>query len=219
MMRNLNSINILIIAFAVNLYLIIILSPIQLDPGMFMDAGAMSVLNMILILMVWILCLLHFINSPGQRLHWFCWLYIVQIYLLREADFHRGFFEEHITRPSFYTMIQIPLWQKIIGGSIMLGFFAASAYAFLRNVRHFLLALVKREPWAISFVLWSAFLLSSQISDKTFSYESTNWKVRSIEEMLEVTAAFYAVSAISLFSFKQWSNRNNKIPTVESNKK
>ena len=219
MIRTLNSINILIIAFAVNLYLILILSPIQLDPGMFMDAGTMSVLTIILILTAWILCLLHFINNPGQRLHWFCWLYIVQIYLLREADFHRDFFEEHVTRPEFYIMTQIPLWQKLIGGSIMLGFFAASTYTFLSNARRFLLALVKREPWAISLVLWFTLLLSSQISDKTFCYESTNWKVRSIEEMLEVTAAFYAVSAISLFSFKQWSNKNNKIHTVESNKK
>ena len=56
MIRNLNSINILIIAFAVNLYLIIVLSPIQLDPTMFMDDGTMSVLTIILIITAWILC-------------------------------------------------------------------------------------------------------------------------------------------------------------------
>jgi len=218
MMRNLNSINIVIIAFAINLYLIIVFCPAQFDPGIFlMDTGAMSVLNMILILTVWILCLLHFINNPGQRLHWFCWLYIVQIYLLREADFHQGFFEEHVTRPEFYIMAQIPIWQKIIGGSIMLGFFAASTYAFFSNARRFLLALVTREPWAISLVLWSVILLSSQVYDKTLAYENPNWKLSAIEEMLEVTAALYAVSAISLFSIKQWSNRNNKSYTVESN--
>ena len=214
-MRNLNSINILIIAFATNLYLIIVFCPAQFDPGIFlMDTGAMSVLNMILILTVWILCLLHFINNPGQRLHWFCWLYIVQIYLLREADFHRDFFEEHVTRPEFYIMTQIPLWQKLIGGSIMLGFFAASTYTFLSNARRFLLALVTREPSAISLVLWFVILFMSQVYDKTLAYENPNWKLSAIEEMMEVTAALYAVSAISLFSFKQWSNRNNKIPTV-----
>ena len=101
----------------------------------------------------------------------------------------------------------------------MSGFIAAVTYIFLSNVRRFLLTLVKREPWAISFVLWFTLLLCSQIGDKYLSYESTNWKVRSIEEMLEVTAAFYAVSAISLFSIKQWSNKNNKISTDESNKK
>ena len=219
MIRNLNSINILIIAFVINLYLIIVFCPAQFDPGIFVDTGAMSVLNMILILTVWILCLLHFINNPGQRLHWFCLLYIVQIYLLREADFHRGFFEKHVTRPSFYIMAQIPLWQKIIGGSVMLGFIAASAYIFLSNARRFLLALVTREPSAISLVLWFVILFLSQVFDKTLAYENPNWKVSAIEEMLEVTAALYAVSAISLFSIKQWSNRNNKIPTVESNKK
>jgi hypothetical protein len=199
--------------------LIIVFCPAQFNPGIFVDTGVMSVLNMILILTVWILCLLHFINNPGQRLHWFCWLYIVQIYLLREADFHRAFFEEHVTKPSFYTMVQIPLCQKIIGGLIMLGFFATSIYTFLSNARRFLVALVTREPWAISLVLWFVFLLFSQVYDKTLARENPNWKLRSIEEMLEVTAALYAVSAISLFSFKQWSNRNNKIPTVESNKK
>ena len=215
MMRNLNSINIVIIAFAINLYLIIVFCPAQFDPGIFlMDTGAMSVLNMILILTVWILCLLHFINNPGQRLHWFCLLYIVQIYLLREADFHQGFFEEHVTRPEFYIMAQIPIWQKIIGGSIMLGFFAASTYTFLSNARRFLLALVTREPSAISLVLWFVILFLSQVYDKTIAYENPNWKLSAIEEMMEVTAALYAVSAISLFSFKQWSNRNNKIPTV-----
>lgn len=211
MIKNLNSINILIIAFAINLYLIIALCPAQFDPGIFVDTGAMSVLNMILILTVWILCLLHFINNSGQRLHWFCWLYIVQIYLLREADFHRAFFEEHVTKFSFYTMAQIPMWQKITGGSIILGFFAASIYTFLSNNRHFLLALVRRESWAISFVLWFVFLFFSQVYDKTLARGNANWKLRSIEEMLEVVAALYAVSAISLFSVKQLSNRKNRI--------
>jgi hypothetical protein len=219
MIRTLNSVNILIIAFAINLYLIIIFCPARFNPGIFVDTGVMSVLNMILILTVWVLILLHFINNPEQRLHWFCWLYIVQIYLFREADFHRAFFEEHVTRPSFYTMAQIPLWQKIIGGLIMLGFFAACAYTFLSNARRFLAELVKREPWAISLVLWFVVLLLSQVYDKTLAYENPNWKVSSIEEMLEVTAALYAVSAISLFSFKQWSGRKNEIPTVESNEK
>ncbi len=50
MMRNLNSINILIIAFVINLYLIIVFSPAEFGPGIFVDTGAMSVLNMILIL-------------------------------------------------------------------------------------------------------------------------------------------------------------------------
>ncbi len=219
MIRTLNSINILIIAFAINLYLIFAFSPAGFNLEIFVDTGGMSVLNMILILTVWILCLLHFVNSPGQRLHWFCWLYIVQIYLLRESDFHRGFFEEHMTRPAFYTMAQIPLWIKIICGSIMLGFFAASIYTFLSNAKRFFMALVTREPWAISLVLWFAFLLYSQVYEKTLGRHNPNWKLRSIEEMLEVTAALYAVSAIFLFSVKQWSNRNNKIPTDKSNDK
>lgn len=223
MIRNLNSINILIIAFAINLYLIIVFSPAHFHPVIFSDTGAMSVLNMILILTVWILCLLHFINSPGQRMHWFCWLYIVQIYLLRESDFHRGFFEEHITRASFYIMVQIPLWQRILVGSIMLGFFAASIYTFLSNARRFLLVLVTREPWTISLVLWFVILFLSQVHEQTLTYlfykgyENPNWKVSAIEEMLEVTAALYAVSAISMFSIKQWSDRNNKSYTVEPN--
>ncbi len=209
MTKHLNSVNIVIIAFAINLFLIIILCPAQFNPDIFADTGAISVLNMILILTAWILCLLNFINNPEKRLHWFCWLYIIQIYLFREADLHRAFFEEHVTKPGFYTMSQIPLWQKMIGGSIMLGFFAASAYTFLCNSKRFLLALVTREPWAFSLVLWFIFLLSSQIYDKTFARENPNWKLRSIEEMLEVIAALYAVSAISLFSIKQWSSKNN----------
>ncbi len=219
MIKNLNSINILIIAFAINLYLIITLCPAQFDPGIFVDTGVMSVLNMILILTAWILCLLHFINSPGQRFHWFCWLYIVQIYLFREADLHRAFFEEHVTKAAFYTMSQIPVWQKIISGSIILGFFAISIYTFLSNAKYFLTALVAREPWAVSLVLWFVILLLSQVYDKTLSRDNPNWKLSAIEEMLEVTAALYAVSAISLFSIKQWSNRNNKTPSFESSDK
>ena len=96
----------------------------------------------------------------------------------------------------------------------MLGFIAASAYIFLSNARRFLQALVTREPSAISLVLWFVILFMSQVYDKTLAYENPNWKLSAIEEMMEVTAALYAVSAISLFSFKQWSNRNNKIPTV-----
>ncbi len=218
MIRNLNCINILIIAFAINLYLVIVLSRIQFDPGIFNDTGAMSVLTIVLLLTVWILCLLHFINNPGQRLHWFCWLYIVQIYLLREADFHQTF-EEHLTKSKFYTMEQISLWIRIICGSVMLVFFASSLFTFLSNAKRFLKALVAREPWAISLVLWFIFLLFSQIYDKTYARDNPNWKLRCIEEMLEVTAALYALSAISLFTIKQFSNRNNKKPTVETNNK
>jgi len=165
----------------------------------------MSILNMLLILMAWILCLLQFVNNPDQRIRWFCWLYIVQIYLMREADFHRAFTEEHVTKIAFYTADFIPLWQKLTAGSIMLGFIAVSFYTLISNARRFWQSLVAREPWAISLLLVFVFLPCSQIFDKTVFNEHPSWKVRSVEEMLEVTSAFYAVAAISLYSTRHWS--------------
>lgn len=192
-------------AFAINLYMIILFSPGLFGPEIFLDNGTMSVLNMLLILTAWVLCLIHFMNSPGQRIRWFCWLYIIQLYLFREADFHRAFFDIHVTKAAFYISDHIPLWQKVIVIIIMAGLPITVVYTLISSARCFWRALMKGEAWFVSLLLWIVFLLCSQILfDKTDFNEHPSWKVRSIEEMMEVVTGFYAVAAVSLYTIRQW---------------
>ena len=201
-MRILNACNIAIIALAANFYLIIVLSPGLFSQSIFFDDGAMSIVNMVLISAVWAICLVKFVASPGARISWFCWLYVVEIYLLREADFHQAFTEIHVTRGSFYTAEVIPFGQKLIVGAITLAFLICLLTLLVKHTRTYLTALKQRAPWAVSLCLWFVCLAASQLLDKSALNESPYWEVRSIEEMLEITAAVYALAAITFFLFQ-----------------
>lgn len=200
MTDKLKSINILILAFAANLYLVITLSPGLFHPDIFEDSGAMSIVNMLLLLTVWVVCLWNYFNMPNQGFRWFCWLYIVQIYYLREADFHRAFTSINVTKPLFYQMENIPVSEKLVAGLIMAIFTVLLIYIIIANAKSYMDALLMRKPWAISLLCWFCFLFLSQVLDKSALNYHPNWKIRSIEEMLEFTAAIYALAAISLYT-------------------
>jgi hypothetical protein len=196
----LKSINILILAFAANLYLVITLSPDLFHPNIFEDSGTMSIANILLLLTVWIVCLWNYLSIPNEGFRWFCWLYIVQIYYLREADFHRAFTSINVTKPLFYQTENIPVTEKLIAGLIMAVFSVLLIHIIITNAKSCINALLARKPWAISFLCWFCFLFLSQVFDKSALNYHPNWKIRSIEEMLEFTAAMYALAAITLYS-------------------
>ena len=199
MIQNLNSINLLVIGVVANFFLLVALGPDLFSATIFNDDGAMSIFNMLLILAAWGICLLQFIEAKGERVRWFCWIYVVQIYLLREADFHQAFTEINVTKAIFYTAENIPFDQKLVAGIITLGFLVCLSYLLSSNARTYIRALKEREPWAVSLALWFMFLFCSQLLDKTSLNSSANWKLRAIEEMFEVTAAIYVLLAIFFY--------------------
>jgi hypothetical protein len=118
--------------------------------------------------------------------------YIVLIYLLREADFHRHFTDEHVSRGRFYLDDRISLAQRLIAGVIVLPVFACLLGMAVRYALPVLHALRARRPWAISLTLWGVVLVGSQVVDEAGS----GYTAMLIEEGLEATAAGLALLTV-----------------------
>jgi len=120
--------------------------------------------------------------------------YVVLIYILREADFHRLFTDEHITRGKFYTDPNISLHQKILGG-IPLAFFTITFIILVTRFTKLILSQLRQAtPWAVAVFLWGVTFFLSQLADK--SHLNNIYYGRVIEEMLELGAAGFVLLAI-----------------------
>jgi hypothetical protein len=118
--------------------------------------------------------------------------YITLIYLLREADFHRLFTDEHVTRGRFYLDASISIVQRLLAAMVMFPFFACALFVLGRYALPVLRALRAREPWAVCLTLWGTALFGSQVADKTLS----GYPGALIEEGLEATAAALALLTV-----------------------
>ena len=202
----LNYINYIVLAALANFFLVICFAPELASPTFFHDSGGGSFFNIILILITLVLVLRQFFSAtvPKERFAWICLAYVVEIYLFREADFHRAFTIEHVTRATFYTDGAIPLLQRFVGGVVMLGFALSFFYLIINYLKTFFRALSQRQGWAVALFLWASLLVASQLADQSFFNSHPNWRIYALEEMLEISAAAYSVTSISLFSLKEF---------------
>lgn len=115
--------------------------------------------------------------------------YALFIYLLREADVHRLFTLEHVTRGKFYTMPEVPIWQKIFAAAVFIILAACILYLLLKYTRSLWSKLRKLEPWVLALLLWFVVLVISQLCDRS-DLNHTNFG-RVIEECCECWAAMY----------------------------
>ncbi len=205
----LNHINLTVFIALLNFFLIICFAPEIFSPSFFHDGGGGSFLNIVLILLTLILVVRNIFNTTSnkERFAWICLVYVVEIYLFREADFHRAFTVDHITKALFYTNAEIPLLQRFIGGLVMLGFILSFLYLIINYIQRIFRAFFEREAWAIALFLWGGLLVISQLADKSFLNGYRDWRVAGIEEMLEIAAAAYLVSSISLFTFAKFQDK------------
>lgn len=120
-------------------------------------------------------------------------LFIVFFYFAREADFHRLFTTEHVTRIRFYTDGSMPVGERLVGGSLMLAFVGVLLYTGLRFARPVLRAIRARTPWAVALAAWATTLVGSQIADKLMR---ADYSGRVLEEGLEATAATLALVTV-----------------------
>jgi hypothetical protein len=118
--------------------------------------------------------------------------YVVLIYLLREADFHRLFTDEHVTRGRFYLDASIPVTQRLVAAGVMLPFFGCALFFVGRYSLPILRAIRAREPWAVCLTLWGTVLVGSQVADQTLS----GYTGKLIEEGLEATAGALAALTV-----------------------
>ena len=112
--------------------------------------------------------------------------YVALVYLLREADFHRLFTVDHVTRLDFYFDAEAPVSQRLIAGLVMSLFFGCLIALVTCHGARTLRALRSGRPWAVSLFLAGFLLVLSQVVDQTMRnlYVGTV-----IEEVLEASAA------------------------------
>lgn len=162
------------------------------------DAGIISILTIVLasIALIRLLATTSQTVETSIKLPLYALAYIIVIYILREADFHRLFTDEHVTKDKFYTDPNIDLKQKILAGIPMGLFFICFFYLLGRYTKLVLTNILRFRPWAIAAFLWGATIVTAQLIDK--SHWNEIYYGRVIEEILEFCAAGYLLIAVFL---------------------
>ncbi len=129
--------------------------------------------------------------------------YVVLIYFLREADFHRLFTPEHITRGAFYASKDVPLLHKLIAATSLILFLISFLYIAVKYFSLTLRRALKLQAWAVSLTLWVTTLFASQLCDRLSIKILGHGRV--LEESLEFWAAIYAFVAALTWQ-RLWKN-------------
>lgn len=202
-----NVLNVLLLFFSFNFYLLQHISPQTFDAGVYgRDNGWPSILIIWILVATQALALYQaFLVKKGFRLDWISLAYIIQIYILRECDVHRygkTFPNGHtFTASNFFRKTDAPMMLKIVVAICFILMFAALIRLAIRYVKPIALNFFKRTPWAVSMSLWFFFLLVSQIQDKSPLNQYHIKFINHLEEWGEMTAALYALLAVITFSF------------------
>jgi hypothetical protein len=172
----------------------------------FYDNGWMSVFSMLVIssISVIITAMLCTSNNRREALTYAAMLIVNQVYAFREADLHTVFTEQYkvssVTNLKFYTQTRVPLIAKVIPIFILCLFFISAMSLIISYGLKIYKALIKGTPAAVAFIVWGITLVISQIMDRShYFYKSSSWRIRSLEEMLEVAASVFALFAIIQF--------------------
>ncbi len=144
--------------------------PASLSIGGIADAGFVSIITLTFIAAGFV-TLLTLIFNPlfldTSRLTAAASSYVVLIYFLHEADMHQLLTIEDVTHGKFYTMENVPMWQKIIAALLLVLLAIFLVYLLFKYARLIWAKIRAFEPWAVAFFLWFVVLLISQLSDKS----------------------------------------------------
>ena len=205
-----NRINIAILAFTPVFILIIAnLLPQAWVQNALDDEGWLSILTLIniAVLFIGIIIFAVKLDTGSKRLLALSIAYSVLIYFLREADFHRLFTPEHVTRLKYYLNPQYPLIPKIISSVIFIIFFGAFGFMTLRGVPSIYKNVRTFEPWAMAVLFWLLFLFCSQLLDRSDFNDTINGRI--VEESLEFFASLYALLSFLFFTRTKSSIQRN----------
>ncbi len=192
-----NVVNLLILALLpVYIYIHTYLLPPTLSYGGIEDAGFVSIITLTFIGSVFFTLLTITFNSrfAASKLTAVAASYVVLIYFMREADLHRLLTVEHVTRGKFYTMSDVPFWQKFCAALVFLLLAVCLLYLLFKFTKLIWRKVFSREPWAIALLFWLVVLFVSQLCDRT-GFNDTHFG-RVIEECSECWAAIFMFLAV-----------------------
>ena len=166
---------------------------------MLADDGLIQILTAGVLIAAFAVCLQRALRKIAPVLKWTQLSYLLFIYAMREMDFHRLFTQEHISRLKLYTG-PYPLYEKIMGGAIVLFTLIVLLHFILSNLRFYWEQLKKKQSWAIHVIGWAVLLIGSQILDKS------RWHGLLTEVVVEENLEFAAAIMIFLIVLKYPAN-------------
>jgi len=176
----------------------------------FYDDGWLSVFTLFMIstnsaILMWLLCSS---KSKKEVMTFALLLYVNQIYAFREAEFHTlftsGYKIHSVTKLNFYTHAEISVLARVIPAFILIVFAVCACILLITYGMKILRAFFQGHPAAIAFFLWGSLLLLAQILDRSKAINhSPSWRIKSIEEMLEVSSSVFCVLAM-IFYIREW---------------
>ncbi len=196
-----NSINLVAMFITCNYFFLHHLATRTFSPLAFsLDSGWASIWTIVFILAGQAGTLWLFLNAKSRReaIDWGILMYIYQIYCFREADLHKWAEEwPNITNMKFYAISTIPIELKVIAVAVLVSVILSFLYLLTKYTLRLFSLFLKGEPFAVSLALWGTYLLTSQILDrKSFFNCSSTPILKNIEEMMELTAALFALLTI-----------------------
>lgn len=191
-----NVLNIAVLIGAILCYFVFFLLPQNQGNRLIRDDGWLSYLNVAVIVAVMIMTVVEIFRAElrSKKFVFLALSYVVLIYASREADFHRLFTEEHVTKWAFYVDPKFSLTKKIVAGIIVIPFLVIFLKLILDYAKPICDGFFRGDSWAVSIVIWGTLLIFSQIVDKSSIHDYYAGRVA--EEFMELTAAGYAVLAM-----------------------
>ena len=187
-----NFVNILLLAMLpIYIFVHAKLLPASISGSGITDAGYISIITLTFVgcAILSLLILIFNTELDTPKLTAAAAAYILFIYLLREADVHRLFTLEHVTRGKFYLMPEVPLWQKICATAVFILLAACILFLLIKYIRNLWRRLRKLEPWVLALFFWFIVLVISQLCDRS-GLNHTHFG-RIIEECSECWAAMF----------------------------
>ncbi len=196
-----NSINLVAIFITFNYFILHHIATKTFSPLAFsLDSGWASTWTIVFILagQAGTLWLLFNAKSKREAIDWGILMYIYQVYCFREADLHKLAEEWHnVTNMKFYTVSAAPIELKVLALAVLAIFALSVLYLLAKYTLRLFSLFVKGEPFVVSFCLWGTYLLTSQLLDRASFFNSSSTPIiKNIEEMMELTAALFALLTI-----------------------
>lgn len=201
-----NVINILLLALLpIYIYVHNYVLPDSISIAGISDAGFVSIITLTFVACAILTLLILIFNTEldAPKLTAAASAYILFIYLLREADVHRLFTLEHVTRGKFYSMPEVPLWQKLFAAAVFILLAFCILYLLIKYTHSLWQKLRKLEPWVLALAIWFSILVISQLCDRS-DLNHTHFG-RVIEECCECWAAMFLF--LSVVQSIPYSNR------------
>lgn len=198
-----NVVNILLLAFLpIYIFVHANVLPSAISGSGIADSGFISIITLTFVACAILSLLILIFNTEldAPKLTAAASAYILFIYLLREADVHRLFTLEHVTRGKFYLMPEVPMWQKVFAAAVFSVLIVCILYLLIKYARSLWQQLQKLDPWFLALSLWFVILVISQLLDRS-DLNRTHFG-RVIEECCECWAAmFLFLSVLQSFPY------------------